>query len=207
MDELSVSGAILAGGESRRMGKVNKAFVRIGETRLIDRTIGLLREIFPEVMVIANDPGLFSSLPIPIYRDLIAGSGPLGGIYSALLNSGSAYTFIVPCDMPFLSADLIRMMERWVDGSSDVIVPFLDGKWEPIHAIYSTRCAPRIRERLEQGSFKITGFYAGLTVRKITEEHIAALPFSNRIFFNINTREDVKKAERLIKESGKEEFF
>ena len=193
-----ISGAVLGGGKSSRLGGRNKAFIEIARSRIIDRTIRLFRELFDETIIIANDPVPYSSLDIPLFTDVIRDAGPLGGIHSALVHAKNDYVFVAPCDMPFLSEKLIRHMISGIDEAVEVIVPRFDDEWEPLHAIYSRKCLPFIERQLEKGERRIVTFYPTVRTRVITADECESISLSPEIFFNINTEGDMKKAESFV---------
>ena len=144
----SASGIILAGGESRRMGGVNKALLEVGGQRIVERVAAILGRIFEEVIVITNSPEEYDFLGLPMFTDLRPGYGSLGGLYTGLHRCGGAHGFIAACDMPFLVESVIRHLVGLAEGH-DVIVPRLRGYLEPLHAIYGRGCIPYIEELMD----------------------------------------------------------
>ena len=130
-------GVILVGGKSRRYGR-NKALELFQGERLIDRQVRKIRALFPEVLVITNEPQFYLHLGVTVVRDVIPGQGPLGGIYTGLLFAQGESIFVTACDMPFVQPALIRRMVQ-LAGSYDVVVPEREEGLEPLHAIYSPR--------------------------------------------------------------------
>ena len=105
-------GAVLAGGESSRYGSP-KALARVGGRRIVDRVVSTLRAVVPDIIVSANDPGLFRDLGLPIHPDERPGLGPLAGIYTTLLRAreaGRPGILAVACDMPFPSSELLALL-------------------------------------------------------------------------------------------------
>jgi molybdopterin-guanine dinucleotide biosynthesis protein A len=120
-----VTGVILAGGRSERMGR-DKALLKVGGKRIIDRTINTLSGIFSDMLVVTNAPARYVDLGVRLAGDLWPGTGALGGVYTALSWAPTSKIFVVACDMPLLSRAVIRHQversERW-----DVVVPKLNG--------------------------------------------------------------------------------
>ena len=104
-----VSGVILAGGKSSRYGK-NKAFIKINGIPLIEKVITVMGSVFQELIIITNTPHKYSHLRLPVYKDLIEGLGPLGGIFTGLTAISKDAGFFVACDMPSLNRELLRHM-------------------------------------------------------------------------------------------------
>ena len=101
----SVTGVILAGGKSSRMGQ-NKALMPLGDQRLIDRVVAVLHEVFANLLMVTNSPEVYADLDLPIVADIYPDKGSLGGIYSAIYHAPTPYCLVVACDMPFLNAAL-----------------------------------------------------------------------------------------------------
>jgi molybdopterin-guanine dinucleotide biosynthesis protein A len=189
-----MTGIILSGGKSRRMGE-NKAFLKVQGERLIDRTVRIFKSIFEEVVVVTNDPLAYLDQDVMIVTDIVSGKGPLGGIYSGLFFSSFPSSFVAACDMPFLSEAFIRfMMDR--AGEHDVVVPETTDGLQPLHAVYSRKCLRGIVQLLEENHFKITELYGRFKTLKIHQEMILPYDPECLIFSNMNSPEDARKYSR-----------
>ena len=188
---------ILSGGENSRMFR-DKAFLRVGQKTIIAREIEVLSALFPRVMIVTNTPDRYAHLGAELIPDEVVGKGPLGGIYSGLLASKDDHNFIVSCDLPFFSSDLISYMSRIVDGY-DAVVPKFNGFVEPLHAVYSKRCIIPVKNQLDLNQLKIQSFFDKVRIRYIGKDDINRYDPEGTAFFNINTEDDLKKA-RLIAE-------
>ena len=184
-----ITGVILAGGKSSRFG-INKAFVEINGSRLIDRVTGLLSAIFKRTILITNSPHDYSYLGLPIYEDLIRGLGPIGGIFTGLENIHDEAGFFIACDMPFVSEDLIRYIVS-VRGDYDAVVPKIDWKMEPLHALYTKSCLPVIKELIAAGIYQTIKSFYKLNVRYVNEAEIKANDPQMRSFLNVNRPEEL----------------
>jgi molybdenum cofactor guanylyltransferase len=187
----AVTGIILAGGKNTRMGS-NKAFLRVNGEMLIDRTVRIYRAIFPEIVLVTNEPRLYLDQRIMIVTDLERDKGPLMGIYTGLFYASHEHVFIAACDMPFLSHDFITyMLESRRD--QDIVVPETGGGLEPLHAVYSRRCMGPIRRLLDADLLKVTGFYKGLNKTIIGQDIQRKYDPLGQMFFNINRPDDLQK--------------
>lgn len=192
----NITGVILAGGKNTRMG-ANKAFLEIDGIRLIDKTINIYREIFPEIIIVTNDPLSYVAFAdAAIVTDIYKDKGPLGGIYTGLFYSKTPDAFVSACDMPYLSKDFISYLINQA-GKHDVIVPELTEGYQPLHAVYSRNCLPSIRRLILMDKLKITGFYRDMRVLTISEKEIKPFNPDGRLFRNLNTPEDWGKVKRL----------
>ncbi|MGA1869189.1 MAG: molybdenum cofactor guanylyltransferase MobA [bacterium] len=192
-----ISGAILAGGYSKRFGS-NKAFVEIKGKPLIERIIDIFIPIFDDIFIVSNSSEEYEFTGYPVVNDVLPIKGPLVGIYSALHASKYKYTFICACDMPFISPALIKYMIKKKEGY-DIIVPGLkEGQLEPLHAIYSKSCIPFIKDKISIHEKKIISFYRDLSVYILKKDEI--IPYDPQLlsFYNINTDEDFRKSQQFL---------
>ena len=193
-----VVGVILVGGQSRRYGR-NKAMEVLQGERLIDRQVRILRSLFPEVLVVTNDPELYLHLDVTIVRDVIPRQGPLGGIYTGLLFAQGRSVFVTACDMPFLQPPLVGRMVKLAD-EYDVVVPEKKAGLEPLHAIYSFGCRSHIKRMLDRQELQVISFFPSVRVYRLSSEEIGQLDPMGLTFFNINTPDDMEKARVLLAE-------
>ena len=193
---VAASGVILAGGLSRRLGR-DKALERIAGQPLIQRVIQRVEQVSQEIVVVVSDQNRAADLPLGqknrVVLDRYPGTGSLGGIFSGLDAASNGWTLVVACDMPFLNLALLRRMMALTE-NADAVVPLIDGRPEPTHALYSKACLPFIEPRLISGDLKISGFYDQVRVRYLSEEDVAALDPEFLSFFNVNTPEDLDRA-------------
>ncbi len=200
--DADLTAIVLAGGLSRRLGR-NKALERVGGELLIDRVLSRVGEVADETVLVVANMEQAAALPLPsdvrVVTDAYPDSGSLGGIYTGLHAANSAWGLVVACDMPFLNVALLRRLMALRPGF-DVVVPELDGRPEPTHALYGKACLEHIRPRLEAGRFKIAGFFKDVRVRSVSESEVAELDPDRLSFFNVNTQADLDRGEALAAE-------
>jgi molybdopterin-guanine dinucleotide biosynthesis protein A len=184
-----MTGVILSGGKSTRMGE-NKAFLSVNGERLIDRTIRLFRNLFNEVIIVTTSPLDYLDQDAAIVTDIHPGKGALGGVYTGLFYAREEYAFIAACDMPFLNRPFIEYMMAQATGY-DIVVPTTIKGPQSLHAVYARRCLPAMRGLIERNHLKITGFYPGHRMLKIAPEVILSFDPNERMFFNVNTPDDL----------------
>ena len=155
---LTVSGIVLAGGQSSRLG-TDKSFVNVNGQSLIERIVDKLARLSDDVIIVTNSPEKYDHLEAKLVGDIYPGKGSLGGIYSGLRAAVNAYSLVVACDMPFLDLNLLRYMILLARGH-DVVIPKVRGLPEPLHAIYSKSCLEPIDRLLAQGELKIIDFFS-----------------------------------------------
>ncbi|MDD5450829.1 MAG: molybdenum cofactor guanylyltransferase [Desulfovibrionales bacterium] len=191
---IKMTAIILAGGKSERM-KENKALLALEGRPIIGHICEVLKDIFDEVIVVTNHPCAYSFLGVKVITDLIKGKGPLGGLYTGLFYAASSHAFVVACDMPFLKKEVIDYILKQAKPGRDVIVPFVSGVYEPLHAVYARRCLDYIHEDLSANKLKITGFYNRVRIKTITGAELSEIDPEMRSCVNINTPEDWVKAQ------------
>jgi molybdopterin-guanine dinucleotide biosynthesis protein A len=183
-----LTGAILAGGESRRFGR-NKALEVFRGKRLIDHNIETVKAFCNPVFVVANDLSPYYDVAGTLIQDIQLHQGPLGGIYTALLFSPHDWVLVKATDMPFLTPDLVKFMLKMKQGG-DVVVPSHKGWYEPLLALYHRRCLSVIAEVLEKNEKQIVAFYSKAKVKVLSEEEWRSIDPEGRSFWNVNVPED-----------------
>ncbi len=192
----ALSGIVLAGGQSRRMGR-NKALLELQGQTLIARVLERLSPLCDELIISANDVELYVDLPAQVVPDLIPGRGALGGIHAGLTTMRHDKAVVVACDMPFLSLSLLRYMVV-VSSSYDVVVPWVNGFFEPLHAVYSARCVDPIAQLIAEGPRRVVDLYRQVRLREVTEADVRLFD-ADLSFVNVNTREEWSEVQRLVK--------
>jgi molybdenum cofactor guanylyltransferase len=186
-----ISGIILAGGQSQRMGE-NKAFIRIAEKPLIERITDLFQKVFKETLIVTNRKDSYLYLNVGVYEDIFPGQGALGGLYTGLFRSSFFNAFAAACDMPFLNKDVIDYVCQQADGY-DVVVPKTEDGFQPLHALYSKRCLGPIETILMQRKTRIVDLYPLVRVRVVDSSEFASLDPEMQSFVNINTPEELNR--------------
>jgi molybdopterin-guanine dinucleotide biosynthesis protein A len=201
MDESAGFGAIvLAGGRSSRFGRDKASEPLLGRP-LLQHVVDRIAPLFHELIIVRAPgqqlPSIESSLAVRIVDDAFPGAGPLGGIYTGLGAATAERCLAVACDMPLLSAPLLRELQRRA-AVCDVVMPVLAYS-EPLHALYSRVCLEPMRARLDAGQLKITGFLGAVHVCYMREAECRALDPELRSFVNTNTEEDLLRVETILR--------
>lgn len=186
---MNISCAILAGGQSKRMGR-DKATIKIGEMELIKHVYSKVQNIFDDIFVVSSHHDSISGIGTPVFRDVLPRGGSLVGIISALLYSRTPHVFVVACDMPFLDSDFIRAMISGI-GNEDIIVPKTKAGYEPLHAIYNRTCLSYMLKLIDANRFKIDRIFPFLNVRAVPVE-IQNSSQGISVFTNVNTEKDLE---------------
>ncbi|HSV95598.1 MAG TPA: molybdenum cofactor guanylyltransferase [Spirochaetota bacterium] len=187
----AINAFIIAGGKSRRFGH-DKAFYPVEGIPLVERVLTALGDVFDDISIVADDLDRFAGLGVACHPDTVRGLGPTGGIFTALHHARPGGCFVVACDMPFLSAPLIRGMAELVPGN-DVVIPFLDGNYEALHAFYSPKCLEAARRSIGRGERRVVSFFGEVMVRRVEAGWISRMADPSRVFININHPDDLEK--------------
>ncbi len=194
-----ITAIILSGGKSTRMG-TNKSFLKIGDKTVIERMRDLLQSMFKEVVLITNDPDDYKFLDLPIYEDIFRHRGPLAGIHSGLKHSKTILNFIISCDLPFMTKEMINYL---IEYKTDKLITVAksDGFIQQLAGKYSKKCLSP-SEKILKEDVNNENRDAGQKKRKcnvlslldlVGAEIIPAesLPFYNEdLYFNMNKTED-----------------
>jgi molybdopterin-guanine dinucleotide biosynthesis protein A len=196
-------GVILAGGRSRRFG-APKALAEVGGVPIAARVRDALAAAVPAVVLVANEPALFSFLHLSTRPDLAPGSGPLAGVHTALhwaAERGCEAALCVACDLPFVTSSLLRtLVRRAREAGAPALAPEgPEGAPEPLCAVYSVRCLPRVAERLERGEGGMRQLLAavGAAVLPLAEVRRHGIP--ERLFLNVNTPGEHRRADGIAR--------
>jgi molybdenum cofactor guanylyltransferase len=198
---MRVTGVVLAGGRSRRMGR-DKAFLPFGPGLLIERVIEVVQQVTAHVILITNAPEQYQRFGLPMFSDVIAGAGSLGGIYTGLISAKAPYSLCLACDMPFVKASFLRFLCDTAS-EADVLVPRDTTDYQPLCAVYSQACREPIRHQIEARRLKITSFFDQVRVRVIGGNILARYDPSDTMFFNANTPEEYEKARSMLEEEAR----
>lgn len=187
-DLLPVTGAVLAGGASRRMGR-NKAFLEVDGKPLIALVLERLAEVCTERIIVANDVSLYAGFGLPVVPDRFPGVGVLAGLHAGLQAASYDLMLAVGCDMPFLHPPLLRAFVDWAEGY-DVVALRQGEQVETLHAVYRRTCLGPIEEAIRAGQRRIISFFPRVRVRYISPNEVLPLNPDLRSFRNINTPEE-----------------
>ena len=191
MDPFSdITGVILAGGKSSRFGS-NKALAMVDGKPLIQHVADLMSSLFPECILITNTPAEYEFLSLPMTHDRYQDSGPLAGIHAALLKISTPRAFVVACDMPNLSPELIQYICNINEQEYEVIIPSPEKGQEPLFGIYHKKSLEVIESYLQQKDFKIISVLEDLQVRQVSEQEILSITGDLGCFKNINRPTDL----------------
>lgn len=202
---LACTGVILAGGQNKRFEGRNKAFIRIGGRRILDRLLEVYGRLFDQIVLVTNDPAAYMDVDALIVSDHYEVRSSLNGLHAGLFAAAHDYAFFAACDTPFIKGALIRHLVDRIEPKADLIVPATAAGYEPMCAVYKKSCLPAMAWQLEHGLLKILGLFRKLRVKTIPEASLRAVDPELISFFNINTPEDLLRAKALYEDQLRSE--
>ncbi len=194
-----VTGAILTGGESRRMGR-DKATLEFEGEPIVKKAVRLFKSIFCHVIVVNKEPGRFGDLGCEEVADLFPERGAMVGVLTALAAAKTGYVFVAACDMPFLKRKLIDLTLS-KGRQFSVVLPRIRGKGNPLHALYTKSCYDEMASFMKKEGKSLNAFIGSLPSEKvgyILEEEIRVIDPEALALFNMNTPDDYEKAKNLL---------
>jgi len=201
-DNTSITGVILAGGRSRRMGQ-NKALMRLGNSTIIEHVIRRMQAVTDDLLLITNTPQFYAHLGLPMHADLVQGMGALGGVYTGLTCATNSTVLCVGCDMPLLQPNLLTYLTS-ILGEYDAVVPSVKvpdratTTFQTLSAVYSKRCTSIIDQMLNEGELRVHALYERISVRIVEPSEWRRFDPRGLSFFNINTPTDFEKAKQTL---------
>jgi molybdenum cofactor guanylyltransferase len=183
----SITGVILVGGKSLRMGR-DKAFLEIDGVPLYSRILHVMERIFVNVILVGERRYRFADCNRPVYPDIYPGSA-LGGLFSGLHHAPTEYIFVAPCDIPFPNEALIRHLCVSAN-ACDAVVPHTAAGLEPLFAVYRKSCLSPMKQLLDNGIFRIREFYRNMNVCYVGQSELARFDERGTSFLNLNTPDE-----------------
>ena len=208
----AITGVILAGGKSRRMG-ANKALLALGEDSLIGHVIRRTRLVTDELLLITNTPDEYAHLDMRMHADIVPNTGALGGVYTGLMSASHETVLCVACDSPFLEPKLLTYLVS-VLGEYDAVMPYTYNGMrvrnpsdpdetritlQTLCAAYSKRCLPIIESMLQESELRVHALQERANIKCIAPEVWQKFDPEGMSFFNINTPEDLDRASAYLK--------
>ena len=149
----NVTGIILSGGRSSRMGE-NKAFLELNGKSIIEVIISKMKNLFEETLIISNEPELYKQFNLPVFEDKYKYLGPLAGIHSGLSNSSNQSNLIISCDLPLVSKKMIKYLIEF-NSQKEVILYKYGGKIHYSLGFFTQRNISKIEKILSEYDEKL----------------------------------------------------
>jgi len=195
--------AILAGGAAKRFGGHDKSALLIDGQTILTRQITRAREVASSIVVVTSNPHRDVPGDVQIVGDRVHGMGALGGLFTALSTAQTAWTLALACDMPFVSASFLAYVCALADHEDqDAVIPRSADGLQPLCAAYSSRMFEAVRRQIDARSLKMTDLLSTVRVREIPPSDIDTFEGGDRLFFNINSPQNYRRALELANMQG-----
>jgi molybdenum cofactor guanylyltransferase len=193
-----IAGAIVAGGASSRFGGQAKGLLRVGGRRIIDRIASALRPVVETIALVSNAPDAPDWLPgAAVWHDERRERASIVGIHTALRHAEAA--IVVAWDMPFVTEPLVRAIARALAPGVAAVVPDGPSGPEPMCALYTRDCLAAVERALATNDLRMTALVERLPrLARVPLDDIKQLGDPSRLFFNVNTPEDLVAAEDMV---------
>ena len=180
IEPIQITGIILAGGKSSRMG-TDKGLIKLNGVTFIEHVIASMRPLVNDFIIVSNsrDYDIFGYRRVD---DLIEDSGPLAGLYTGLSYSETEYNLVLSCDVPLVNNEILTKLISGIDESYDIVQLKSQDKTIPLIAIYKKHCLFKCLELLEHGEKRLR-----MLVQQMNTKTIAVSSDSEYYVQNINT--------------------
>ncbi len=191
MDIFDVTGIILAGGKSSRLGE-EKGLALFNGRPLVEHAINIVKPLCGKLVISANDyQQEYAKYGFEVVEDQIKDIGPMGGLYTCLKQSKTRYNIVLSCDTPFVNAGLFEYLLDVIENFQAVIPVHDNGLIEPLCAVYATNTIWSLQLTIEKRNYKLMDFLNEINHKKV-EMHNNLPFYSEELFVNINTKSDLK---------------
>lgn len=194
MEKQKITGIILAGGKSRRMG-TEKGLIEFRGKSLICYALEALQPLCSEILISANS-SFYNFLGYPVIPDEFPESGPMGGIYSCLKKSKNEFNFVLSCDMPLVDSAVVWAIKEHAT-NCDIAVPWHEDDYsEPLCAVYKKSSLPGFEKFLLAGDYKILNFINASNSKKL--KTVKGTILDPKLFYNVNSKKHLEELENKI---------
>jgi molybdenum cofactor guanylyltransferase len=191
-----VTGFVLAGGKSSRMGQ-DKAFIQLGGHTLLSHALELAKSATGGACVVGSKEK-FAAFG-QVVEDIYPGHGPLAGIHSALISTQTELNLILAVDMPFLQADFLNyLIAQARFSTATVVVPATKTGVQPLCAVYRREFAEIAERSLLVEKNKVERLFAEVETRVVRQDELERNGFSEEMFRNLNTELDWEEARQKV---------
>lgn len=195
-DQVPFSVAILAGGQSNRMGQ-DKALLKLAGKPVLQYVIDAVASLTDDMFLGTNAPQRYEQFNVPMVSDMMPGKASLGGIYTAIARARHPWVFIVACDMPLLNPQIITFLAGHRN-QADVVAPRIQKQPETLHSFYHKRCLLHIKPYLEANRLKVIGFFNDVAVTYIEKVALQSVVPSLDFLTNVNTPQEFAQIEQYF---------
>jgi molybdopterin-guanine dinucleotide biosynthesis protein A len=166
----------------------DKGMAVLNGKKMVECVIDALQSVCSQILIVSNTNN-YNQLDYPVYDDIYKNTGPLGGIYTGLTYSSTDYNLVVACDMPFINTNIFSLLLSFA-GDYSIVVPSVNGRFEPLCAFYHKQTCHKINDLILQQSWKLQQVIRQFHYKEIKLEDTQT---ELSIFANINTPDELKE--------------
>ncbi|TWO32729.1 molybdenum cofactor guanylyltransferase [Seonamhaeicola sediminis] len=185
VDKKNITGIILAGGKSSRMGS-DKGFIKLNNKRFVEYSIKALKPLVKDILIVSDNTD-YNFFGYKRIEDDIKDAGPVSGIYSGLSASETDYNLILSCDIPLIKTSILEKLIDNIDECSEIIQIESNGKTMPLIALYKKQCAPTFLKSLKNNERHLRRVISTLKTKNV----VLTVEEQNTTM-NVNTQEELK---------------
>lgn len=190
-NENNITGIILAGGKSTRMGS-DKGFMEIDGTSFMSRIVNVLNPFVKEIIIVSDNPD-YDSFGLKRVEDIIKNSGPLAGLYSGLEHSKTEDNLVLSCDVPLINHEVISKLIQECDSETDIVQIKSGGRIMPLVAMYKKKCMDSCLQLLQNNERRLRSIQT-IAITKTIDLKSEYAPYVR----NINTIKELKEIRHEI---------
>jgi molybdopterin-guanine dinucleotide biosynthesis protein A len=192
-----ITGIILAGGKSSRMGK-DKALFDFKGKKLVSYAIETLKPLCGTLIISANQSlEKYETFRLPVISDEIKNVGPMGGILTCLKHSETQHNLIISCDTPFVGCELFKHLLNEIENFQVVVPSHETFLIEPLNAYYNTNIIGEMEKSIGNGNYKVMDFFKKVRFKSVEINEKLSF-FNEHLFLNINTLKDMDHAKSFV---------
>jgi molybdopterin-guanine dinucleotide biosynthesis protein A len=192
---MTVTGVILSGGKSSRMGK-NKSLLTLGNKKVIEHIHDEMRSCSDDIVVVANEPSAYAFLASNIVSDRFPGKGPLAGLETAFFHKEADAYIISACDTPLIKREVYKYLLSRLH-NYEAVIPVFNDQTHPLSGIYRRSVLQAVKQQLNKDELKVKSFFKNIRVNYVDNFEAISNDILHQHFFNMNTPSDYEEAKLL----------
>ena len=186
VDKKNITGIVLAGGKSSRMGS-DKGLLTIYGKMFVEHVVDAMKPLVDNIIIVSNNK-MYDQFGYERIEDEIINSGPMAGLYSGLKHSESEYNLVLSCDIPLIKTKVLKKLTDTDYRNYDVVQIQSQHKTMPLIAVYKKQCMDKCLELLEQDEKRLR-----VAVSQLKSKTILIESELDNFVRNVNTKEDLKE--------------
>jgi len=186
-----ITGIVLAGGKSSRMGS-DKGLMIFNGKPLVKYSLELLSHFCENILISSNNPE-YKSFGFEVIADEVAGAGPVAGIATCLRQSKTSLNLVLSCDMPLLDPVVFETILKYMEGNTFVVPVDSSGRAEPLCAFYNKSSLGIAEKLILDGTYRMTALFDEASVRYIRPDDYP-VSYNEKWFANLNTLDEFNSA-------------